>query len=129
MTEPAQGKRRVRPPAAPASVLREASEILSRSACSSTFKGTYARMNPAAALTKNVFMFGQSAGPPRAVLWGPYLYFDAPDAVLPPEFEHLDDEYLREKHIGALGARLRLSGVERLRVVRALIKVLAKRRR
>jgi hypothetical protein len=89
-------------------VLREAEGILASHARRKTFRATYSRANPGAHLRSNVFFFGDSEGPPRAVIFGRWLYVHAPDYNLPRGFKSISDEVRREKHLGQLHARVSL---------------------
>ena len=105
-------------------MMEKASAILSREASLATFRQTYSRNNPGASISKNVFYFARSLYPARVVLWGPYLYVEAPGVRLPSEFEVVDEEYRKRLRIGALHFRLRLTNPGSLRAVEELVRKL-----
>src|SRR5688572_1391526 len=78
--------------------LEKAIELLSDAARSKVFRPTYARNNPGARVKYNVFYFGTSNLAPRAVVRGPWLYIDAPDATLPPGAESYSIHEGRRTH-------------------------------
>ena len=87
-------------------VLREAEGILASHARRKTFRATYSRVNQGAHLRSNVFFFGNSEGPPRAVIFGRWVYVHAPDCDLPKGFKSISEEVRRKKHLGKLHARV-----------------------
>lgn len=88
-------------------VLAKAAEVLEGYAHHSLFVASYARMNPKSGLKKNAFFFAPWNGPPRAVIFGPWLYVHAP-GLKANELEPVSEDERRAKHLGALHARLRL---------------------
>jgi hypothetical protein len=103
------------------SVLQQAAALLSEEADNRDFRPAYARMNPGAKLRHNSFEFRRVAGPARAVILGPWLYVRAPGMNLPRAFQKITEEMRREKHLGALEGRLRLTNSGSLAAVREII--------
>lgn len=109
-------------------VLQKAEEILASHARRKIFRATYSRVNPGAHLRSNVFFFGDSGVPPRAVIFGRWLYVHAPDCTLPKGFKSISGEVRRKKHLGQLHARLCLQR-NTLPVVAELAGMLRRRER
>jgi len=115
------------PIAARRAVLEQASERLAAAARHSAFLASYSRMNPAARLKANAFYFGSDGEPPRAVILGPWLYIHAPGAALPSSVETITGDTRRQKHLGALHARVPLTSRDHLKLVDQVIAALRRR--
>ena len=109
-------------------VLVKAAEFLAAAASSSKFVQSYARMNPAAKLRANAFFFGAMDRPPRAVIFGPWVYVHAPGAKLPPGVERLTEEFRLQKHLGTLHARISLDSPEAIETLERTVKALRQSR-
>lgn len=83
-----------------------AADVLGAASRSSKFVDTYGRMQPLCRLRANAFYFGAPGLPPRAIIYGPWLYVHAPTAELPLEMEKLSEAQRKAKHLGTLHARL-----------------------
>jgi hypothetical protein len=104
--------------------LEKAVELLSQAARSKVLRPTYARMNPRARIKYNVFYFGERENAPRAVLRGPWLYFDAPDVTFPEGVEPYKIQEGRRTHAGRFNARLLVTSEESSSLLSAAIKSL-----
>lgn len=89
------------------------------------FVPTYSRMNPRDDLPANVFYFGERNAPPRIVLLGPWAYVHAPGAKLPSAFEDFPHALRKQRHLGALHARLLLESDRAIRLLRTLAEKLS----
>jgi hypothetical protein len=112
-----------RTPKSPSSrfVLERAVEILAGGAVATAFVRSYARMNPAANIRANAFYFGEVGEPPRVVLWGPWAYIHAPGVRLPKGVQRIAEQERKDRHLGALHARVRLKDPKGLPMLAALV--------
>lgn len=109
--------------------LRDVVALLEQAATESRFVPSYARMNPAANLGKNVFHFATSNGRSRVVLFGPWLYVRANDFELPRGMEVVDPERRRRRHLGALSGRVLATDPANMPAIRKLVKAIIRRNR
>lgn len=104
--------------------LQEAARILAQEADQKEFRPAYARMNPGAKLEYNAFEFNRSGGTTRAVIMGPWLYVHAPGIRLPRAVNEVTEEMRKEKHLGALNGRMRLTENGSLEALHKVIEAL-----
>lgn len=103
-------------------VLHESVALLSASASYEKFVATYARMNPAAQIKANAFYFREPNTPPRAIIYGTWLYVHAPGVKLPAGVLQVSADERKRHHLGALHARIPLRVEGDLAILRMVIR-------
>ena len=103
-------------------VVHESVALLSASASHEKFVATYARMNPAAQIKANAFYFREPNAPPRAIIYGTWLYVHAPGVKLPPEVLQVSEDERKQRHLGSLHSRIPLRREGDLAVLRKVIR-------
>lgn len=107
-------------------IIEEAAEFLTINSDDKRFVRTYSINNPRLEIKFNSFYFGTPNYTSRVIIWGPWLYIQAPNVKLPKAVAPIPEEIRREKHLGTLHSRLLLTTPKALSVVREIVKTLKK---